>query len=39
MLNHNSAFERDETPHTINPTQNDTLKVNPLLPSNVARSL
>ena len=27
MLNHNSAVEREETPHT-NPTQNDTLKVN-----------
>jgi hypothetical protein len=28
MLNHNSAGERDETPHTIDPTQNDTRKVN-----------
>ena len=27
MLN-DSAFEGEETPHTINPTQNDTLKVN-----------
>jgi hypothetical protein len=27
MLN-DSAFEREETPHTINPTQNDALKVN-----------
>jgi hypothetical protein len=27
MLN-DSAFEREETPHTINPTQKDTLKVN-----------
>jgi hypothetical protein len=28
MLNDNSAVERDETPHTINPTKTDTLKVN-----------
>ena len=27
MLNHGSAREREETPH-INPTQNDTLKLN-----------
>ena len=26
VLNHNSAVEREETPHTTNPTQNDTLK-------------
>ena len=25
MLNDNSAVEREETPHTINPTQNDTI--------------
>ena len=28
MSNHNSAAEREETPHTINSTQNDTPKVN-----------
>ena len=28
MLNHNSAVEREETPHTNNPIQNATLKVN-----------
>ena len=28
MLNINSAAEREERPHTINPTQTDTLKVN-----------
>ena len=28
MLNDNSAMEREETPHAINPTQNDTLKLN-----------
>ena len=28
MLNHNSAADREETPHTVNPIQNDTPKVN-----------
>jgi hypothetical protein len=28
MLNDSSAGEREETPHTTNPTQNDTLKLN-----------
>ena len=28
MSNHNSAVEREETPHTTNPIQNDTRKVN-----------
>lgn len=28
MLNHSSAVEREETPHTVNLTQNDTLRVN-----------
>lgn len=32
MLNLNSAMEREETPHTINPTQNDTLTVNRCIP-------
>lgn len=37
MLNHNSAIECEETPHTINPTQNKTLKVNRCLSVAVRR--